>query len=46
MQCRESDTLPLDIDSGRNRNVLVAQFFTLPTVQSLIAFIGAASTTS
>lgn len=28
---------------GRNRNVLVAQFFTLPTVQALIAFIGAVS---
>jgi NCS1 family nucleobase:cation symporter-1 len=27
----------------RNRNVLVAQFFTLPTVQALIAFIGAVS---
>src|SRR3712207_7829376 len=28
---------------SRNRNVLVAQFFTLPTVQALIAFIGAVS---
>ena len=27
----------------RNRNVLVAQFITLPTVQALIAFIGAVS---
>ncbi|MGH3088495.1 MAG: NCS1 family transporter [Rubrobacteraceae bacterium] len=27
----------------RNRNVLVAQFFTLPTTQALIAFIGAVS---
>lgn len=27
----------------RNRNVLVAQFFTLPTVQAMIAFIGAVS---
>lgn len=27
----------------RNRNVLVAQFLTLPTVQALIAFIGAVS---
>ncbi len=28
---------------GRNRNVLVAQFLTLPTVQAMIAFIGAVS---
>jgi nucleobase:cation symporter-1, NCS1 family len=27
----------------RNKNVLVAQFFTLPTVQAMIAFIGAVS---